>query len=138
MQLSLANLKGQKPATNFRPGSHRNLLTAKGICIITTYYYVILHDYMAITSEILQNNFALLRITTKTFPSITTYYDIAYYFVLLPYYFHITSILLPITTWEGLLPITTNGITTYCILLLYSAMISPLLRITMIRYYFIA
>jgi hypothetical protein len=93
---------------------------------------------MAITSEILQNNCAFLRITTKTLPSITTYYYIEYYFVLLPYYFHITSVLLPIATWAVLLSITTNGITTYYILLLYSAMNSPFLRIATIRHYFIA
>jgi hypothetical protein len=45
---------------------------------------------MAITPEILQNNCALLRITTKILPSITTYYYIEYYFLLLQYYFRIT------------------------------------------------
>ncbi len=85
----MANLKGQKPATNSRPGSHSNLLTAFRICTIATYYYIILHNFMAITSEILQNNCELLHITTQTLPSITIYYYIEYYFVLLPYYFHI-------------------------------------------------
>ena len=111
----MANLKGQKPATNSRPGSHSNLLTAFRICTIATYYYIILHNFMAITSEILQNNCELLHITTQTLPSITIYYYIEYYFVLLPNFFHISLILLPITTNQNppLLHITTRYITSY-------------------------
>ena len=168
----MAKLKGQQPATNSRPGNttlHYYKLLPKhypALLHITTYnitsycFYITSIFFYHITSYY-----------SKITLSITTYYYIRHYFVLLPNYFHITStllainpkpslILLHITTQYitsyyykitfillhyyfqllpkgGLLRITTIGITTNYILLLYSATNATLLRITTIRHYFI-
>ncbi len=88
---------------------------------ITTNYYQSITLYYYILLQI-----TLLRIASTLLPyftsyyckitlSITTYYYIKYYFVLLQNYFHITSTLLPINPKPSLvlLHITTQYITSY-------------------------
>ena len=60
---------------------------------ITTYYYILLHitlpllhDYFSVTAALLQIDLSLLHITTKIFP--------LHYYILLQYYYFITSTLL--------------------------------------------